>query len=168
MRKIISNPNIVIFSALLFAGFACWLGQDSLTGFGVAQGPSLCGGDCESAKVILGGLHAIECEIADTPEERATGLMDRETLEQDYGMLFVYKSKGAHPFWMKNTRVPLDIIWVDADMKIAHIEQASPCETETCETYEADRPTLYTIETNAGFCEKNGIAEGDSVNIILQ
>ncbi len=105
----------------------------------------------------------VNAELAQTREERSQGLMHREHLEG--GMLFVFESEGTHSFWMKNTLIPLDMIWIGKDMRVVHIEHAVPCTTESCRSYTPSAPALYVLETNAGFAEKNGIRVGDITTI---
>jgi uncharacterized protein len=74
-------------------------------------------------------------EIADTPEERQLGLMNRTFMPELSGMLFVFQQPGQYNFWMKNTLIPLDMIWIDAQNKIVDIQQATPCTADPCPTY---------------------------------
>jgi hypothetical protein len=106
----------------------------------------------------------VEAEIAETLEEKKTGLMFRESLQEFSGMLFPYDQKNIYTFWMKNTLIPLDIIWI-ADTKIVHIEKATPCTTDPCETYKSETPANHILEVNSGFTEKNNIKIGDTVEI---
>jgi len=104
----------------------------------------------------------IEAEVADTPEERAVGLMNRTFLEGDEGMLFVFPDEQERNFWMKNTFISLDMIFLDKNKKItAIIENATPCHASPCPLYSSEG--MYVIEVNAGFVEKNGISAGDTV-----
>ena len=82
--------------------------------------------------------NCFQVEIADTDEKRERGLMFREELCSDCGMLFVYDEEVKSKFWMKNTLIPLDIIWLDSDLKVVHVANAVPCVTEECELYGPD------------------------------
>ncbi len=87
--------------------------------------------------------------------------MYRKSLPQDKGMLFVFEKEKIHPFWMKNMRFPLDIIWLDANKKIVDIYQnAQPCK-ETCDSIIPKSAATFVLEVNAGFVEKNKIKVGD-------
>ena len=108
----------------------------------------------------------IELEIASTPEEQMRGLMFRESLEENQGMLFIYDSENMKKFWMKNTLIPLDMIWVNNDLKIVHIEHAVPCIEEECISYTPIAEAKYVIEVNKGFTEKNNININDSIQIL--
>lgn len=104
----------------------------------------------------------INVEVADTPEKRALGLMYRDHLEPDEGMLFVYDSEQSVSFWMKNTLIPLDLIFVDGNGSIADIKKDfQPCRTEICESYKPKAKARYVLEVNSGFAAENGIKEGD-------
>ncbi len=107
-----------------------------------------------------------EVEIAKTDTERVEGLMFRENLAQNAGMLFVFNKEDFYSFWMKNTKISLDIIWIGADNKIVHIEKnALPCETENCQSYKSTQKAKYVLEINAGLAEQFGIKAGDLVSL---
>ena len=105
----------------------------------------------------------ISVEIADNTAERTKGLMNREELAPDTGMLFIFDNEQERSFWMKNTLIPLDMIFVNSEMKIVKIRTAEPCETEKCELYKSVEPAKYVIEANAGYCALNEIKEGQTV-----
>jgi len=118
--------------------------------------------DIDAAEVEMGGREFI-LEFAETPEEQAKGLMFRESLEEDKGMLFVYDNIAPRLFWMKNTYIPLDLIFI-AGGKIVDIKQGfQPC-LEDCQTYES-LPARYVIEINAGLVEELGIEKGQEINL---
>ncbi|MEA2098258.1 MAG: DUF192 domain-containing protein [Patescibacteria group bacterium] len=103
-------------------------------------------------------------ETAVTAQEQKMGLMNREFLALDSGMLFVFEKEDIHNFWMKNTLIPLDIIWIDKDNKVIFIkENAEPCKTEKCELFEPDKKSKYVLEINGGLAEKIGFKIGDEV-----
>lgn len=110
--------------------------------------------------------HCFSVEIADTPEAMARGLMFRDHLPDDHGMLFVFKEDGVYPFWMKNTLIPLDMIWLDSGLTVVHIEtHVLPCENDPCPSY---GPALvqarYVLELNAGTAEKIELSVGDQMS----
>ncbi|HIH17967.1 MAG TPA: DUF192 domain-containing protein [Nanoarchaeota archaeon] len=114
--------------------------------------------------ITLGkGDKELKVEIADEPYEHARGLMFRESMKDDEGMLFIFSDSEYRTFWMKNTLIPLDIIFIDGDSQIVDITTMQPCEKEPCETYTSSGPAKYVLEVNAGFAEKNGLKAGDSV-----
>lgn len=93
-----------------------------------------------------------ELEVAQSQAEREKGLMNRESLEKNKGMLFVFDAPRAHGFWMKNTLIPLDIIWLSKNQQVIHYVQAQPCTTQNCTVYKPS-PTAqaaYVVELNAG------------------
>lgn len=106
----------------------------------------------------------VEVEIVNTPETRQKGLMFRESLGENEGMLFIFEEEGLYPFWMKNTLIPLDIIWISQDMQIVDIKTAVPCNEDPCPNYSPSGKALYVLEVNAGFAERKGIEIGDEVN----
>ncbi len=89
-------------------------------------------------------------EIAKTPAQRHQGLMFREELEVGTGMLFVFEEEDFHSFWMKNTLIPLDIIWIGKDMNVIETHTLQPCSTEECPTTEPSQKAKYVLEINAG------------------
>jgi uncharacterized protein len=107
-----------------------------------------------------------DVEIADTIYKQQTGLMNRENLGKDKGMLFVFEKEEAHKFWMKNTLIPLDMIWIDGNSKIIYIQKnAQPCKAEPCETFGPDENAKYVLEINEGLAEEMGIEVGDELEI---
>lgn len=106
--------------------------------------------------------------IADTPDEREVGLMHRDSLPENEGMLFLLDDEEVVGFWMKDTLIPLDIIFIDKDWKIVNIRHsAQPCTAEPCESYFSDSPVRYVLEVNAGFTQRYGISEGASVRLLI-
>jgi hypothetical protein len=105
-----------------------------------------------------------DAELAVTEEERARGLMHRASLPPDRGMLFVFPEEARHSFWMKNTRIELDIIFIGADRRIVGIaRRARPCTADPCETFAPDVPAGYALEIAGGLSAAHGFAAGDRV-----
>ena len=104
----------------------------------------------------------IKLEIATTSQEKIRGLCCRNSLAKNSGMLFVYKTPGDHRFWMKDTLIPLDMYWIDKNNKIVHIEH-SVQPSSYPKTFGTKHPSLYTLETNAGFAKIHNIQIGDTV-----
>ncbi len=104
-------------------------------------------------------------EVAQTPAEKQKGLMFREYMAEDEGMLFILDSTGIYSFWMKNTLIPLDLIWFDENWRIVDIKQnVPPCTVPTdqrCPSYTPKLPVRYTLEVNGGWVEKNNVSIGD-------
>lgn len=100
--------------------------------------------------------------MADEAKERNEGLMDVNSLPEDKGMLFIFEKQRELSFWMANTPLSLDIIFVNKDMQIVRIHHSTSPFTE--KNFKSDKPALYAVETNAGFCIAHDIQEGMSVN----
>ncbi len=107
------------------------------------------------------GEHLFRAEVAATPEERARGLMFREQLDLDAGMLFLFDPPRRVGFWMKNTLIPLDMIFIDAGGRIVAIEERT--EPHSLEPRGPDLPVRAVLEINGGLAERLGIAPGDVV-----
>ena len=111
----------------------------------------------------------ILCEIADTDDERAIGLMDREEMADDRGMLFVFANNSTSGFWMKNTLIPLDIIFIAENGTVINIEEAIVEEPDTPESdfahYFSDAPYKWVVEINLGLSQQYGIGPGTQVDI---
>jgi uncharacterized membrane protein (UPF0127 family) len=103
--------------------------------------------------------------IADTENARETGLMGMQNINENEGMLFVYERPGAYAFWMKNTLMPLDIIFVSSDMKIISIQNMEPCTMEPCKIYPPPSNIMYAIEVKGGFAERHNVTVGQTVKI---
>ncbi len=109
------------------------------------------------ASVRVGGV-PVSVEIADTPALREKGLMQRDSLPEDGGMLFVYADEQMRSFWMRNTRIPLDIAFIDRNGSIVSIEQMEP---QTDENTISSAPAMFALEMNQGWFEANGVGVGD-------
>lgn len=105
----------------------------------------------------------IHAEIADTTEKRAKGLMYRESLQKDRGMLFTFSEPQLWTFWMKNTRISLDIIWMDGKKRIVHIERNVPiCHRadDGCPQYQPNDNAMYVLELAAGMADALKLQRG--------
>src|SRR5690348_4917825 len=110
------------------------------------------------------GGSTIQAELADTPFKRATGLMYREHLEKDHGMLFVFGQPHAWSFWMKNTKIALDLIWLDDKKRVVHIERNVPICTRTDDSCPQYRPNsedaVFVLEITGGTVGSYKIEKG--------
>lgn len=105
-----------------------------------------------------------EVTLAKTEQEKREGLMYVKNLPSGNGMLFIYDMEVRHGFWMKNTLIPLDIIFISDEMKVVDIiENAQPCEIDPCPTYNPVDSYRYALEVNGGVARDNSIREGDTV-----
>ncbi len=110
---------------------------------------------------------SVTAEIADTADARATGLMNRDSLAPGRGMLFVFPYEAKHAFWMMNVRFPIDMIWIDRNHRIVHIEHSAAACSGACPSYEPQAAAAYVLEVPAGFCACNDVAVGDTVAFTL-
>ena len=104
--------------------------------------------DAEVNQVCISD-HCFDVEIADNDVLRQQWLMYRDSLPSQSGMLFVFESEQKHGFWMKNTLIPLDMIWINRDSRIVDIKTAIPCVSDPCPTYQPIADSLYVLEINA-------------------
>jgi len=112
--------------------------------------------------------HKFEIEIAADDAARARGLMFRDSMADDHGMLFLFDDVQPRAFWMKNTHIPLDILFFDQDYKLVSAqERVPPCRSDPCSTYPSTGPTKYVLELNSGMTEKLGVKAGDKLNVKL-
>lgn len=117
-------------------------------------------------RVVLGNGAVVDVEVASTPAQLARGLMYRESLADGSGMFFVFESEGRHGFWMKNMEFPIDILWLDSDLRVVDItENVPPCRSDPCEIYRPDVPSRYVLEVPAGFVVDSGVAVGQTVSL---
>ena len=106
----------------------------------------------------------VRVEIADTPEKRQLGLMYRKDLPPDHGMLFLFPRETPQSFWMKNTVLPLDIIYINTARTIVSIAKDTTPFSE--QPIPSGQPAQYVLEVNAGFCERHGIVSGDRIEFV--
>jgi uncharacterized membrane protein (UPF0127 family) len=106
-------------------------------------------------------------ELALTPEEQTLGLMFRESLPERTGMLFVFPETAPHHFWMKNTMIPLDMIWMDEGGKVVFISaNTPPCKADPCPNYGPDGPVRTVLEIAGGKAQAEGIAVGKRLELL--
>ena len=118
--------------------------------------------------VVLGGK-TFSVEIADTQQEHALGLMYRDSMPADHGMIFLFPNEAPRSFWMKNTRIPLDIMYFDKDLKLVSISAGTPpCRVSNCPSYPSKAPAQYVLELNAGVASSLGVKVGDQLTLDLK
>jgi uncharacterized membrane protein (UPF0127 family) len=136
------------FSAIqgaAFAGLILWMAS------AWAQQPAL------PTTRLSAGIHVIQAEVASTMGTRSQGLMQRKSMAQGAGMLFLFDELDAHCMWMKNTLIPLSVAFIDERGEIVNIADMQPLdETTHC----ASRPARYALEMNQGWFKKRGISPG--------
>jgi len=119
-------------------------------------------------KVFLPGGKPVTAELAVSDEERARGLMFREKILPDQGMLFVFETEDIHSFWMKNTLVALDMLWLDSEKRVIHIAaDVPPCKEDPCPSYGPGLPARYVLELKWGEAAADGIKVGDRLQFVL-
>jgi uncharacterized membrane protein (UPF0127 family) len=108
----------------------------------------------------------VSLEVADEPEERRRGLMYRESLPNDTGMIFVYPNPKQVSFWMKNTLIPLDMIFVAENGTVLNVQHADPqpnASTSELDTYPSDGKAKYVVEISQGFANRTGVGPGSKL-----
>lgn len=114
----------------------------------------------EAIKTVKIGGVILNVEVADTSTERIKGLSGKEELSEDEGMLFVFDKEGYYGIWMKEMNFPIDIVWLDKNKKIIHVENAASPETYP-KAFTSSSPALYVLETSANFFKSHKIKIGD-------
>lgn len=123
----------------------------------------------DTTKIMLKDMkHVFTVEVARTDADRQRGLMFRKTLAPNRGMLFVFSDDAPRAFWMKNTLISLDMIFVDHDGTVVGVQRAVPCGSagsavDACPAYSSGSPARYVIEVRAGTVKRLGLAVGDHV-----
>ncbi len=105
-------------------------------------------------------------EIKATPADRAQGMMFRDSLAADRGMLFVHERPGEYGYWMFNCRIPLDIIWLDSSKTVVELSpDTPPCKTEAaqCPSYGGTKTSQFVVELQAGSIARHGLQAGDKI-----
>jgi len=122
-----------------------------------------------SARVVLPDNFAVQVEIAADDPTREQGLMFRDHLADDKGMIFLFAQSGVYPFWMKNTLIPLDMIWIDDAKKVVTVaSNVPPCKADPCPSYpppNGPAPARYVLETAAGVAAKHHVEVGKTLRM---
>lgn len=119
-------------------------------------------------KIFFPNRQSVTAELAVTDEERQLGLMHRQEILADQGMLFIFKEEGTYSFWMKNMKFSLDILWLDRGKRIVHIERnVPPCEREPCPSYPPRLPAMYVLELKAGSVDEHQLKLFDRIDFVL-
>jgi uncharacterized membrane protein (UPF0127 family) len=122
----------------------------------------------EFVKIFLPNGTSITAELAVTEAERQKGLMFRDGLLPDQGMLFVFGEEGIYYIWMKNMKFSIDILWLDGEKRIVHVEKnVPPCKKEPCPSYASKIPAMYVLELRSGSVDENKLKPYDRLDFIL-
>lgn len=113
---------------------------------------------------VIFGADTVLAEVARTPDERAQGLMYRESLPKGQGMLFVFPDTQIRSFWMSNTFIPLDIAYLDAELRIVDIQ---PMEPQTTESHPSAKPAMFALEVPQGWFAEMGIQVGGQAKVVF-
>jgi uncharacterized membrane protein (UPF0127 family) len=151
-----SESTLSAYSFFLFPLLAAWL----VTACASAPQPEV------TLYPQKGTAIRVSVEIADTNEKRSLGLMYRRELPELHGMLFLFPRQGPQSFWMKNTPLPLDIIFIDTSLTIVSIARNTTPYSE--KQLLSDKPVQFVLEVNGGFCQRYGIAVGDRIELPRQ
>ena len=117
-------------------------------------------------KLALSATKCFAVEIAETEAQKHQGLMYRTNLDKHMGMLFIFDQEANYPFWMKNTLISLDIIWINKNKEIVFIaENTEPCRTEECSQINPNIAASYVLELNGGIAKEIGLKVGDTAQI---
>jgi len=114
-------------------------------------------------KVIIFKNQMLICEIADTPAARQQGLMYRDSLPENYGMIFIFKVPQLLQFWMKNTFIPLSVAFIDLNKRIINIVKMAPLSTTL---HTSEKKAIMAIETLQNWYQNNKIKKGDTIFIL--
>ncbi len=165
MKRIGRKFVLPVFIAVVLAGFAA-------VSFLQAQEDGSFSVDVVQIRTQGGEQHFFKIELANTDETRATGLMNRKSMNDDAGMLFIFDDIAIRRFWMKNTLIPLDILFISPNGVINHIHSnATPLDTSLISS---PTPSAAVFEINGGMAAKLGLTVGDKVyhpalhNMVLQ
>ncbi len=164
--------RLAVAACLLVLVAACGGDDDAgtqATGAATTTAPATTGGEEEGGPRVVvetdAGEVVFEVEVADSPDEREVGLMNRESLPRDSGMIFLFESDSSGGFWMKNTLIPLSIAFADAGGTILRILDMEPCEADPCQIYDPGVFYRSALEVNRGAFDRLGVEEGDRLRL---
>ena len=108
--------------------------------------------------------YVVRVEVAANDELRQQGLMYRDRLREAHGMIFLFARSDVYPFWMKNTLIPLDMIWIGDDRHVAHVKtNVPPCQADPCPSYDPQVPARYVLEVAGGVAAQHHLKAGDQL-----
>lgn len=150
---------VILIISIIFFAYAFFYLTNPISLLAPSSGEGL------EAKVCFKN-NCFSVELAKTAEAQGRGLAGRQSLDKNKGMLFIFEQEGIYPFWMKNTLIPLDIIWIDKDRKVVFINKNSrPCGVTDCPRINSENRAKYILEINAGISEELGLKIGDQAEL---
>lgn len=158
-------PKLVLMSVIILLAVAViiWLATHQ------PQKETASDGKLQYATVALfsqnGSQLQINAEVASTGEQITRGLMSRKSLGKDEGMLFIFPDSAVRSFWMKDTLIPLDMMFISENGAIAKIHHAAPCTSDPCRTYSSEKPVKYVLEVNGNITISYNIEEGSKAEV---
>jgi uncharacterized protein len=156
--KIFLEALILFFLIIIFA-YLLFYPAGTLLAPGLGKG--------SQAEICYGG-NCILAEIAQTPFELENGLMHRKKLDKNKGMFFIFGKEGSYPFWMKNTLIPLDMIWINKNSKVVFVkENAQLCTENYCPQINPEADAKYVLEVNAGVSKNMEMKIGSELKITI-
>jgi len=165
-----SNSKITIKPRSFVCDFGIWYCQlFVICGllFGIS-GISCSKNTAQKINQVCFGDKCVQVEVVQKEEELHRGLQFRTSLAPDSGMLFVFQKSWPYAFWMKDTLIPLDMIWMDDTRRIVHVEHnVPPCTADQCPRYVPAGDALYVLEINAGYAQELGLKSGDMAEFRL-
>ena len=139
-----------------------------LAGCGGEEARAPSGTEGPGPRVVIdssGEEAVVQAEIADSNEEREVGLMNRKSLDDDAGMLFLFPEPSRGGFWMKDTLIPLSIAFANGEGRILRILDMAPCRADPCEIYDPGVAYRSALEVNQGAFDEWGVKEGDRLRL---
>jgi len=126
-------------------------------------------GNMKKIILIAGDIEVpVLVEIADDPDEQQVGLMNRTELPENQGMLFLFSQPQILSFWMKNTLIPLDVLFFDAEGNFAGVRTMDPCKKDPCTVYSSDTVATFALELSSGFYERKLLPHLKKQGVVLQ
>jgi uncharacterized membrane protein (UPF0127 family) len=117
-------------------------------------------------RAVLPSGAVYSLELALTPEDQAQGLMYRESLPEKTGMLFLFPDNAPHGFWMKNTMIPLDMIWMDESGRVVYVSaNTPPCKADPCPVYGPEGPARMVLEIAGGMAARENVTVGSTLKL---
>lgn len=127
---------------------------------------SIINNDLKNISQICISGNCFDVEVMDTIQKRESGMMNKKDLASNRGMFFVFKKEGFYDFWMKDTLISLDIIWIDENYQIVNIKNnVQPCKISQCEFFKSEKKAKYVLEIKGGLTEDLRFKVGDKIEL---